>query len=111
MSAQKKLTESQLAMAAKLLPEAVRQQALERPLAQVGLSCVYGVLSNWECTELVRAEDVVEVVSPDALHAALHGNDEHALLVRSDACTTLEALKEVLATSAYSRTVFYEIQA
>lgn len=108
MTKQTTLTKQQMDAAKALAPEAVRQQALNRPLAQVGLSRVYGVMEGWEVAELAQANGVVEIKSIDTLNSALRQDDESALLVRAECCT-LEKLKSLLETASYPRTVFLEV--
>ncbi len=109
MTKQSKLTQQQMNAAKALAPEAARQQVLNRPLTQVGLSRIYAAMQGWEIEELMRADGIVEINSADALSSALQQDNESALLVRAHTCT-LEKLKSLLKTASYPRTVFLEVK-
>ncbi len=108
MSTSSPLTAQQQQAAATLAPEAARQNALARPLTQVGLSAVYRVASGWEVAELARASHVQRIDTPAELAQALATQDTRSLLVTAAACPSLESLKPLLMAAISPRTVFFE---
>lgn len=103
-----KQSAKKIEMTDRLLAESARQIVLQRPLAKVLLSRVFGIALRWESDVLRALDDVQEITSAQALQEALSRRNDQALLVRGSCGADLDALTALLESSGYPQTIFLE---